>query len=288
MIKNKRILILGSAGQLGKEFVKVLAEKDYKYVAPKEDESSITDFEQMKSLIDNIKPEIVINCAAYNAVDQAEIDPDIALLVNGQAVENLVVQCKDKNIFLVHFGSDYVFDGKKQNLYSEQDPVCPLNVYGKSKLAGEQAVIKHMKDYLVFRLSWVFGDGKQNFLYKLAGWAEKNPVLKISADEVSVPTYTSDVVDFTLLALDKMLCGLYHLTNSGYASRYELARYFVQQKKLFNILIPVSLNTFESKAERPFFTAMSNENLSKALGVEIPSWQDGVERYLEKSSKFKV
>ena len=135
-----------------------------------------------------------------------------------------------------------------------------------------------MSQYLVFRLSWVIGAGKQNFLYKLAGWAEKNSILKISADEVSVPTFTPDVVDMTLLSLEKGLTGLYHLTNSGYASRYELTRYYLKHQKRDNIIVPVAMSTFETKAKRPLFSAMSNEKLAHSLGVDIPTWQAGVNR----------
>jgi dTDP-4-dehydrorhamnose reductase len=281
MCKNKKILILGSAGQLAQEFIKVLSEQVFTYFAPREEESSISDFKQINRLIEKIAPDIIINCAAYNAVDAAEDDPELAYLVNFRSVENLALTCRQAGIFLVHFSSDYVFDGGKENLYNEEDPTNPLNVYGKSKLAGEEVVLKLMSAFLVFRLSWVFGRGIQNFLHKLSGWAEKNPILKISADEVSIPTYTEDVVRVTLQALDSDLTGLYHLTNSGYASRYELARYYFRQKKLENLIIPVALNTFESKAKRPLFTALSNEKLQNELGIVIPSWQSGVDRLLQ-------
>lgn len=277
-MNDKKILILGSAGQLAQAFISSLEERGLDFFAPAEQESSITDFEQIERLLTETKPDVVINCAAYNAVDEAEEDPDVAYLVNGGAVENLARQCEKHGLFLVHYGSDYIFDGKKQDLYSEEDRPNPLNVYGQSKLAGETAVREIMSRYLVFRLSWVIGAGKQNFLYKLAGWAEKNRILKISADEVSVPTFTTDVVQLTLLSLEKGLSGLYHLTSSGYASRYELARYYLKHQKLSNIVVPVAMNTFETKAERPLFSAMSNEKLARSLGVDIPTWQAGVDR----------
>lgn len=278
-MNNRKILILGSAGQLAQAFVSALEKWGSNFTAPEERESSITDFEQISRLLTEAKPDIVINCAAYNAVDEAEDDPAVAHLVNGVAVENLAQQCEQRGIFLVHYGSDYVFDGKKQDLYTEADRPNPLNIYGQSKLAGETAVREIMSRYLVFRLSWVIGAGKQNFLYKLAGWAEKNRILKISADEVSVPTFTTDVVTMTLLSLEKGLTGLYHLTNSGYASRYELARYYLKQQKLRNIVVPVAMSTFATKAERPLFSAMSNEKLARSLGVDIPTWQEGVDRF---------
>jgi dTDP-4-dehydrorhamnose reductase len=280
-MNNKKILILGSAGQLAQAFVGALEERGSDFIAPAEQASSITDFELISRLLDEVKPDVVINCAAYNAVDQAEEDPDVAYLVNGGSVENLAQQCEKREIFLVHYGSDYVFDGQKQDLYTEEDSLHPLNVYGKSKLAGENAVRETMSRFLVFRLSWVIGKGKQNFLYKLSGWAEKNRILKISADEVSVPTFTTNVVDMTLLSLEKGLTGLYHLTNSGYASRYELAKYYIEKKKLQNIVVPVPMSHFKTVAKRPFFSAMSNKKIQKELGIEITTWQEGVDRFCE-------
>jgi dTDP-4-dehydrorhamnose reductase len=280
-MNNKKILILGSAGQLAQAFVGALEGRGLDFIAPEEQVSSITDFDLISRLLDEVKPDVVINCAAYNAVDQAEEDPDLAYLVNGGAVENLAQQCEKHGIFLVHYGSDYVFDGQKQDLYTEEDSLHPLNVYGKSKLAGEKAVRETMSRYLVFRLSWVIGKGQQNFLYKLSGWAEKNRILKISADEVSVPTFTSNVVDVTLQSLEKGLTGLYHLTNSGYASRYELAKYYIEKKKLQNIVVPVPMSHFKTVAKRPLFSAMSNQKIQKELGIKIPTWQEGVDRFCE-------
>jgi dTDP-4-dehydrorhamnose reductase len=154
-----------------------------------------------------------------------------------------------------------------------------LNVYGKSKLAGERAVQETNPESLIFRLSWVTGKGKQNFLYKLSQWAAKNQVLKISADETSVPTFTDDIVNTTLMGLEKNIVGMFHLVNSDYASRYELARYFVKKAGLNNIVVPVPLSYFNNIAERPVFTAMSNRKISGALDIVLPDWREGVDRY---------
>jgi len=280
-MKHKKILILGANGQLGQEFVNILSDSKFNFVAPQEKDCDITDSNKLNAFITQEAPEIIINCAAYNAVDDAEANSDVADLINHRAVLNIAQICKEKQIFLVHYSSDYVFDGTKQQLYTEEDMVNPLNVYGKSKLAGEEAVKDNLSDYLIFRLSWVIGKGKQNFLYKLAGWAQNNKVLKISADEVSVPTFTNTVVDITLLALEEKLTGLYHLTNSGYASRYELAKAFIVGKKLDNLVVPVPMSTFTVKAARPLFSAMSNAKLSKALDVEIPTWQEALVKFIE-------
>ena len=283
-MKKKKILIAGSAGQLGSEFVRVLEKRnDYDYVAPEESDFSITDYDQVRKVVSDANPDIIINCAAYNAVDDAEDNPDIAFAVNRDAVRNLAEVCRENNIFFIHYSSDYVFDGTKMDFYVEDDEPNPLNVYGKSKLEGERAVQEILDEYLIFRLSWVFGRGKQNFLYKLSQWAEKNSVLKISADEVSVPTYTGTIVDVTLKSIERGVSGLYHLTNSGYASRYELARYYMKKKGLGNFIVPVPMETFPVKATRPGFSAMSNQKISDDSGIIIPSWEDGIDDFVSAS-----
>ncbi|MCK5450436.1 MAG: dTDP-4-dehydrorhamnose reductase, partial [Candidatus Omnitrophica bacterium] len=261
MFKDKKFFIIGAQGQLGKEFIDVLLNKGVVYEAPNEADCDITNARVLQTLIEKSSPDFVINCGAYNDVDQAETQKETAFAVNYEAVSNLADICSKNKIKLVHFSSDYVFDGKKDGLYEEEDEVNPLNVYGKSKLRGEQVVLKLNDLSLVFRLSWVIGKGQQNFLFKLDQWAQKNPVLKIAADEVSVPTFTETVVDVALKALSNELSGLYHLTNSGYASRYELAKYYIQKMKRENFVIPVPGSNFTTIAERPGFSAMSNKKI---------------------------
>ncbi len=277
------ILLTGSSGQLSQEFLdmKVTGNiPNFDFAAPCEKEFDITDFNQVEALVTKLKPQIILNCAAYNNVDAAETDEVTAFKVNTEAVANLARICKKHNIFLVHYSSDYVFDGKKGTLYTEEDAPNPINKYGGSKLKGEEAIMQELKDFLIFRLSWVIGKGKQNFLYKLSEWAKSNPELKISADEISVPTFTQDIVNVTLLALNKRITGLYHLTNSGHCSRYELASYFIKKAGLNNSLVAVPKSTFALPAARPAFSAMSNAKISTKLGINIVKWESGVDRYL--------
>jgi len=273
-------LILGANGQLGEQFKKELTVRGEKVIAPEEKDCDITSFDKLARYVETVAPTVIINCAAYNAVDQAEQQADTAYLINSKSVEHIAKLCKQLGIFLVHYSSDYVFDGKKGNLYDESDVPKPLNVYGKSKLAGEEAVQKYGGSYLLFRTSWVFGDGTQNFIYKLNQWVQKNPVLKLSCDEVSVPTSTLDLVSLTLLSIEKGLKGLYHLTSSDYASRYEWGRYVVRSISPQTIIIPVPMATFPSVAQRPLFSAMSNAALEKDLGININNWQGAVDRFL--------
>lgn len=279
MSKHK-YLILGAEGQLGKAFKDYLAAHGMTFSAPLEKDCDITDASKIEKMVEMVSPTVIINCAAYNAVDDAEEEKELALMINYTAIEKITEICNRHQVKLVHYSTDYVFDGTKGDLYTEDDEAAPINVYGQSKFAGERTVTERAHDFIVFRTSWVFGDGMQNFIYKLRQWAEKNKVLKISCDEVSIPTFADDIVNVTLQAINKNLKGLFHLTNTGYASRYEWARHVMELLKMDHTIIPVPMNTFSCKARRPLFVPMSNERLSRRLGIDIPHWKDSVKRYL--------
>lgn len=275
-----KILILGANGQLGKEFQKEFSFRNIDYLAPDKRECDITLFDNIRQFIENRKPNFIINCAAYNAVDNAESNSGLAYLINHKSVENLAKICKDNNIFFIHYSSDYVFDGRKGDLYSESDSVNPLNVYGKSKLAGENAVLDILNNSLVLRLSWAYGNGNQNFIFKLKDWASKNRILKISSDDVSIPTNTHDIVQATLDLVKTKATGLFHLTNSNYCSRYEWARFVLDTLNLNNIVIPVPMSNFNSLAQRPIFSPMSNDKVCSILNYKLPDWRISTQKYL--------
>lgn len=277
-----RFLITGYGGQLACEFARTLKEAGHEYTALDIAGLDISDESSVICALSRFTPEVVLNCAAYNLVDNAENDPDAALRTNCTGVGNLASACGRNNVLLVHYGTDYVFDGTKEGLYTEEDCPNPINNYGRSKLSGEKLVTENTDNFLIFRTSWVFGEGKQNFFYKLRQWAGKNMVLKVVCDQISVPTCTEDIARLTLLAVNKGLRGLYHLTNSGYASRYETARYFLEGLGMDTLVLPVTSDLFPTPAARPYFSAMSNTRLAGELCVEIPHWKNGMDRYIGK------
>lgn len=278
---DKKILVLGAQGQLGQEFKNYFEKNNYNFLAPLESDANICDRDSLMKLFWEFKPDIVINCAAYNQVELAEDNSDIAYQVNSEAVKDIAELCRENGSFLVHYSSDYVFDGQKGQPYIETDGVEPLNVYGHSKLKGEENVKKTLDSFLIFRLSWVIGSGKQNFIFKLQEWANCQDELRVVDDEISVPTFTNSVVELTIEALRIELNGLYHLCSSGYCSRYDLAKKFFDLKNLDINLLPAKLNDFESKARRPIFSAMSNKLLQEKLAKEIDSWDVLLEKYLK-------
>lgn len=278
-----KALITGADGQLALEFQRHLKKNNhYQITALNKKKLDISDFKAVSETISYLKPSIVLNCSAYNLVDKAEEDFDAAFKANAAGVKNLAISCKKYNALLVHYSTDYVFDGAKEGFYTEDDMPNPINNYGKSKLAGERFLTEETNNFLLFRVSWVFGPGKQNFLYKLLDLTKRNNVLKVVCDQISVPTYTDDIVRITLSAIEKGMRGLYHLTNRGYASRYEVARYYIERLKIPNLILPVESNFFPTRAKRPYFSAMSHAKISHTLQQEIPDWRDAIDRFVKR------
>ncbi|MCX7769951.1 MAG: dTDP-4-dehydrorhamnose reductase [Proteobacteria bacterium] len=287
-----RYLITGANGQLATEFRKNLENNSsIEVLALSKEKLDISDFQSLEELVSNFKPNVIINCAAYNNVDGAETEGELAFKINSQGPKNLAYLAKKIGSLIVHFSTDYVFDGRKEDFYTEEDEPNPISVYGKSKLGGEKGILEETDNYLIFRVSWVFGEGKQNFLHKLREWSQRNRVIKIVSDQVSIPTYTEDIVKVTRRAIDKGLRGIFHLTNSGYASRYEVARFFLECLGKENLILPVSTSFFNVPAQRPYFSAMSNKKISKILDIEIPNWKNAIERYIKRhinSDKYNI
>lgn len=266
-----RYLITGKNGQLATEFLKRLGSEAIGLSHPELDIGSL---EPILECLYTLKPQIIINCAAYNYVDLSESKYYEAIRTNTMGVRNLAYGAKKIGAFLVHFSTDYVFDGTKGVPYTEDDKPNPLSLYGKSKYMGELSMKEELLNYLIFRVSWVFGEGRQNFIYKLLTWTKEKEHLQIASDEISCPTSTKTIVEITLKALKEKLTGLYHLTNSGYASRYEWAVFILKNLGIKKEITPVSSAIFNLPAKRPNFSAMSNERISRLLEVSIPTWQE--------------
>jgi dTDP-4-dehydrorhamnose reductase len=275
-----KYLIFGNKGQLGKEFVKIFKKERLEYRGYDIDNCDISDFYSLIKVLTEYKPDLIINCSAYNQVDLAEKNFIDAYRTNAVAVRNLAYLAYDLDIFLIHFSTDYIFDGNKEDLYSEDDEANPINEYGKSKLAGE-IFLKEVNDKsLIFRLSWVYGDGQQNFIYKLLQWSKNNSELKIVTDEISIPCSAKIIAKYSLLAFNSGLSGLYHLTNTGYTTRYDWAKEILKNVGTERKLIPVNQDFFNLPAERPKFSAMSNKLISKELNVEIPDWETSLNEFM--------
>jgi dTDP-4-dehydrorhamnose reductase len=278
--QNQRFLIAGASGQLGQSFALACKARGLQVDAPQESEFNITSPTAVEEAFARYHPTVLINCAAYNNVDGGEAMPEPAYAVNRDAVATLAAACQRHGAKLVHYGTDYVFDGQTDRPYTEEDRPNPLNVYGASKLAGEQAALANAST-LVLRVSWVYGPGTQNFLYKLKQWSEGRDTLQVVADQIATPTYTEDIVSTTFEALSMGLTGLYHLVNHGHASRIDVAQTYFNSIDRKIELTPVPTSHFPSPAQRPLFSALSAAKLEAALGHPLPSWQDAIARYCD-------
>ncbi len=219
-----KYLILGSKGQLAKEFLKKISDKIFAYDI---DTLDIADENLLKRVIDFVKPDFIINCAAYNNVDKAEKDYQTAFRINAEAVKNMALFSKKYKTKVVHFSSDYVFPGKFEKVpYTEKDIPAPINKYGLTKLEGENLLKSISDNFLIFRVSWLYGDGTQNFPYKLLLWLKNKAEIKVSTDEISVPTPANFVANTVIKALKSDLKGAWHLCPSGFCSRYDWALVF--------------------------------------------------------------
>ena len=280
-----KYLIIGKHGQLAKEFQRLLASKGEEYLALSHEEADVRDYVKLNRVFEAYKPSVVINCSAYNQVDKAESDYEEAIKVNALGPYNLALLCREYGSFLVHYSTDYVFDGSKsEGLYTEADEPNPVNKYGLSKLLGERFAMQTIDNTLLLRVSWVFGEGTQNFIYKVLSWSKEREVLQVSADEVSVPTWARRIALVSYEAINRDLAGLYHVVSSGYASRYEWAKQVLKLCHRENLVVPVSADFFNLPARRPKFSAMSNERICAELGIRIPDWESDLEEYLREAN----
>lgn len=277
-----KILITGSKGQLARAFVRRFEEQGHECFRRDLDTLDIGDRSAVRRDIIACKPALIVNCAAYNLVDSAEQCPEIVFQTNACGPENLALAAAETGAFLIHFGSDYIFDGAKApSPYDEHDKPNPLNRYGASKLEGERLIRETGTRHLILRLSWVFGDGNRNFIVKLLEWAKTSGALTVVEDEVSVPTYAGDVVTGVMAALKAGLEGIWHLPNTGFCSRYEWARLVFKILNIKKQLIPGRMADFKLPARRPGFSAMTNAAVSRELGITVPHWSESVKKFLE-------
>ena len=278
-----KYIIFGNRGQLGKEITNLLEFKGVNFLGFDLIDYDVTSYIPISRLLNLERPDVVINCTAYSNVDIAEFEFEEAYKINVIGVQNLTKICQREKIKLVHYSTDYVFDGIKRNpgLYTEEDTTNPINVYGRTKLEGEKFLLEENDDALVFRTSWLYSDGEPNFITKLKKWTEMNEFLRIADDEFSIPTSTRIVADLTYKAITNNLSGLYNLVCSGYASRLEWAKAIFELTNTEKIIYPAKVKDFNLPAKRPPFSAMDNSKLAADLQIEIPYWKDELALFFE-------
>jgi dTDP-4-dehydrorhamnose reductase len=286
--QDMRFLITGARGQVATEVTRRLSLLGIDHVALSRRDLDITSEEHVREALVRHRPQAVINCAAYNQVDRAESEPGIAYAINSDGPEQLAAVCKDIGSALVHFSTDYVFDGTQVEPYDEDAPTNPLSVYGKSKLAGELAVLRSPAPHLVLRVSWVFGRLGTSFADDILKWASSG-TLRVVDDQRSVPCDASGlaaaVIEATRSVIENPdLSGLYHFAMGPPISRHEFAEIIMQQAARFGIAIPVPVlavasDYFESAARRPENSALDGRRFERRFGIESGDWKAGLQDY---------
>lgn len=281
-----KVLITGAHGQLGKDITQLCRRKGLTVIPYGSLDLDITHYEEVIKQVHDIRPELIINCAAYNAVDQAETDWEQAFSVNGLGPKILALAAAASGAILVHYSTDYVFNGQTTRSYTIGDTPDPISRYGESKFLGEQMVMRHAIRYFLIRVSWVFGSGNVNFVQKVLEWSSQRSQITVVDDQISAPTYTCDLALATLELIKTNQYGLYHVTNSGYCSRFDWAEYILNQIGWRGKLIPGKSADFQTPANRPTFSSLNYFGTRQTIGYDLPPWQDATKRFLHEIGRI--
>ena len=296
MSNQQRILIVGAYGQVGVELQRSFADTG-EIVCRDRDTVDLAVPDQVRTMVRDVAPDIILNAAAYTAVDRAESEPDVAMAVNAQAPAILAEEAQRTGALLVHYSTDYVFDGSKASPWIETDKPNPLNVYGATKLAGEEAIQKAGDKYLIFRTSWVFGPHGNNYLLTMLRLGRERETLNIVDDQIGAPTTSIELADATHAIVCGVLtgqfgstpnwAGLYHMTCSGSVSWCGFARaIFTRAQALLDgkmpVVTPISTSEYPTPAKRPHNSCLSNEKLHARFAVRLAPWETALDEALRR------
>lgn len=282
-----KILITGANGMLAKE-VKEKFEKENEILLTDVMELDITDEKKVMEYVVSQKPDYIINCAAYTAVDKAEDNYELADKINGDGPTNLAKAAKNVGAKLVHISTDYVFEGNLDisKDYEENAPTNPLTVYGETKLHGEQGIQANMDDYYIFRTAWLYGIGGNNFVKTMTKLGSTRDSLNVVSDQHGSPTYAKDLGEVIYQAVKKQIpYGIYNATNEGYTTWFDFTKEIFKEQGIHCNVNPVTTEQYIemmkiTQAKRPFNSQLSKNKLAK-YGIVFPDWKDGLKRYLK-------
>lgn len=275
-----KVLVTGVKGQLGYDVCKVLEARGVEHRGVDIDDFDITDAAATRAYITAYRPDAVIHCSAWTAVDKAEDEPDKVRAVNGDGPRNIAEACRAVGAKLLYISTDYVFPGTGERAYEPDDPTGPLGVYGATKLAGEQAVREILDRWFIVRISWVFGKNGNNFVKTMLRLAETKSELNVVRDQIGSPTYTADLAPLLcdMIATEKY--GVYHATNEGFCSWAEFAQEIFRLSGKPVTVHPIPTSEYPTRAARPLNSRMSKDKLEQMGFTRLPPWQDALARYL--------
>ena len=275
------ILVTGSNGQLGKELQQLASSYPaYRFVFASREDLKLHHFGLVENFFVGLNPQYCINCAAYTAVDRAESEQDMAILVNGEAVGNLAAICKKFNTKLIHISTDYVFDGESETPYQPDDATGPVSMYGISKLKGEELCMRENADAIIIRTAWVYSEFGNNFVKTMMRLMNERPEIKVVNDQIGAPTYAADLAKACLdiIASNKWQSGMYHYSNSGKISWYDFAVAIKEMIGSDCIVHPIPTTDYPTPAKRPKFSLLDTEKIKTVFGVQIPEWRESLQK----------
>jgi dTDP-4-dehydrorhamnose reductase len=288
----KKILLTGAMGQLGSELRVLLAEHpDLQCASIDINELDLTDQEAAQDFLNSKHFDLIINCAAYTAVDKAEEEEDKALLINARIPAMLADYVQRNSAFLIHISTDYVYGTLKNTPYRESDMVDPQSAYGRSKLAGEREIIESTDNFIIIRTSWLYSVYGANFLKSMIRFAKERKHLRVVYDQIGSPTYAADLAEVILKfaenpVLDN-LRGIYHFSNEGLCSWFDFAYEIIKMSGLDCRVEPILTHEYPLPAQRPAFSVLDKKKIREALNITIPHWRDSLEICLKKLQTHK-
>lgn len=276
-----KILVTGYNGQLGYDVVKELKARSIECVGVDREDFDLTNRKATVDYICAYSPDAVIHCAAYTAVDKAEDDVELCEAVNVGGTENVAAACESLGAKMLYVSTDYVYGGVGEKPFEPSNKAQPKNVYGRTKLAGENAVIAHVKKHFIVRTSWVFGVNGNNFVKTMLRLGNEKDELSVVADQIGSPTYTPDLARLICDLIVTEKYGIYHGTNEGFCSWAEFAAEIMKLSGRKTKILPITSDRYPSRAQRPLNSRLSKSCLDEVGIKRLPSWQDALKRYLK-------
>jgi dTDP-4-dehydrorhamnose reductase len=278
------ILITGSNGQLGNEMQQAAVRfPDFNYIYTDVAELDICDKGALDAFVKANNVNVIVNCAAYTAVDKAEDDVELCYKINRDAVRNIAEVATENKVKVVHVSTDYVFDGTNYLPYTEDMPVCPATVYGKSKLEGEQALLENCKESVILRTAWLYSSFGNNFVKTMIKLGNERDSLGVIFDQVGTPTYAADLADaiLQLLSNETFVPGIYHFSDEGVCSWYDFTKTIHRMANITCNVKPIETKDYPARTPRPHFSVLNKGKIKSTYGISIPHWEVSLEKCIQ-------
>ena len=273
-----KILLTGAGGMLGRVLAPCLESRGHVIKGLSREELDVTQYAQVMELIEFAKPDLVIHSAAYTKVDQAESEPELAYLINGWGTENIALACNALDLPLLYISTDYVFDGEQSRPYTTWDKCRPLSVYGKSKLAGEESIQRHLTRFYIVRTSWLYGPYGGNFVDTILNMSHERKLLRVVSDQWGTPTCTLSLAETIADLIVTGRWGIYHATDGGVTNWFEFARAIVRDRSIE--IQPIETKDMPRPATRPKYSVLDKTTITHAIGREMIPWEESLQSFL--------